>query len=91
MLKKTVRRIVHPAILVSLVLGIAAGVSMTRVRADEGWSCPVPEFTTGECTCRASGCRATGPEGGYVCNYTASGGSGCSCPPLEMCSQGEIE
>lgn len=85
------RRVVHPAFLVCILLGVATGLSV-NVRADidpvlegGGWSCPVPSVTTGGCSCNATGCKKKSQYGDWVCDYVVSGGQGCSCPPLEMC------
>lgn len=82
-------RIIHPAIVLSLLLGVATGLASRSSSAQdcrecivtEGWTCPVPSVTTGGCTCSASGCKKASSEGDWVCDYRTS--SGCSCPPLE--------
>ena len=84
MAKKIVNRMIHPAILLSILLGIAAGISIRPARA-AGWSCPVPSVSVGSCGCSASGCKKASSAGDWVCDYAVSGGSSCSCPPLEMC------
>jgi len=84
-------------ILISILIAIGTGASLRSVRADcdecmeleAGWSCPQPDFTVGSCRCKvpSNGCKSSGQGGGgYVCNYVASGGSGCTCPPLELCA-----
>lgn len=85
------RRTIHPAIVLSLLLGVATGLASRSISAQdcpecmatEGWTCPVPSVTVGGCTCSASGCKKASAEGDWVCNYQTS--SGCSCPPLEAC------
>lgn len=85
------RKVLHPAVLVSILLGGIVGVNLRTVQADEGgWSCPIASFTNGACGCSNNGCKKTAPEGGYVCSFQVIGGSGCSCPPLEACEQTPI-
>jgi hypothetical protein len=87
MLKTIFRRIVHPAILISLLLGIGTGILIRPVHADEGgWTCAVSEVTVGNCTCRASGCKKYGGDGAWVCDYVRVSGT-CGCPPLELCQE----
>ena len=90
MIKLIACRIIHPAIVLSLLLGVATGFASRSIFAQncpdciatEGWSCP-PSVSVGGCQCSASGCKKASAEGDWVCDYRTS--SGCSCPPLEAC------
>ena len=87
------KRILHPAILASVLLGGLVGMNVGSVRAEEEggkWYCPIESFTNGNCGCSNAGCKKTAPEGGYVCSFQVIGGSGCSCPPLEACEQSPL-
>lgn len=86
------KRILHPAVLVSVLMGGIVGMNVGLVRAEEEgkWVCPIASFTNGNCGCSNNGCRKTAPEGGYVCSFQVIGGSGCTCPPLETCEQAPL-
>lgn len=93
MWKVVAKRILHPAVLISVLLGGIVGMNVRLVDAGgEGgkWVCPIESFTNGNCGCSTNGCKKTAPEGGYVCSFQVIGGSGCSCPPLEACEQAPL-
>lgn len=84
MITSAPKKILHPAILVSVLLGVIAGLYAFPVHA-AGWKCPAEEVVSGSCTWTAQGCLMN-EEGTYMCLFTPSG-TGCQSPPTSPCEE----